>query len=241
MGAKPGSSQYKRILIKLSGQALAGDKKTGIDPEIIRSIAEEIKEVHSSGVEVALVIGAGNFFRGSLGTELGLDRLTGDSMGMLATVMNALAFQDLLSKLDVPARVMTSFKVDEIAEHYIIRKASSHLEKGRVVIIAGGTGHPYFTTDTAASLRAIELQADILLKATRVDGVYTSDPEKDSNAKKIDSISFIDVIKGKLRVIDLTAVALCMDNNMKIVIFNLFNQGSLKKVVLGEEIGTKIS
>ncbi|PKL39725.1 MAG: UMP kinase [Spirochaetae bacterium HGW-Spirochaetae-1] len=234
-------SRYKRILLKLSGEALAGEEKTGINPKILADVAGEIRDITASGVEVAMVIGAGNIFRGSLGEKLGIDRATGDYMGMLATVMNSLAMQNALEQLQVPARVMTALEMKEVAEHYSIRKALSHLEKGRVVIAAGGTGHPFFTTDTASSLRAIELGADVMLKATRVDGVYTSDPEKDPSARKIDSISYIDVIQKQLRVLDLTSVSLCMDNKLPIIVFNLFDKGSLKKVVMGEKIGTLIS
>jgi len=239
---KPESrSRYKRILLKLSGEALAGEEKTGINPKILADVAGEIRDITASGVEVAMVIGAGNIFRGALGEKLGIDRATGDYMGMLATVMNSLAMQNALEQLKVPARVMTAVEMKEVAEHYSIRKALSHLEKGRVVIAAGGTGHPFFTTDTASSLRAIELRADVMLKATRVDGVYTSDPEKDPSARKIDSISYIDVIQKQLRVLDLTSVSLCMDNKLPIIVFNLFDKGSLKKVVMGEKIGTVIS
>jgi len=236
-----GPPVYKRILIKLSGEALAGDKKSGIDPDILRHITGEIRDVRNRGVQVALVIGAGNIFRGSLGEKLGLDRVTGDHMGMLATVMNSLAVQDALLKLGVPARVMTAVSMNEFAEHYSIPKAAGLLGKGNVVILACGTGHPYFTTDTAASLRAIELKCDLLMKATRVDGLYTSDPEKDPGAKKIKSSTFLDVIKDNLRVMDLTAISLCMENRMPIIVFNLFDKNSLMKVVLGDDIGTKIS
>ncbi|MCP4129891.1 MAG: UMP kinase [bacterium] len=235
------SPKYKRLLLKLSGEALAGDAKTGINPEIVRQVALEIKEIHSTGVEIAIVIGAGNIFRGSLGEELGIDRRKGDYMGMLATVMNSLAVQDALEKAGVPARVMTAIEMTEVAEQYVIPRAVRHLEKGRVVIAAGGTGHPFFTTDTASSLRGIELGADLFLKATRVDGVYTSDPEKDENAKKIDSISYIEVIQKQLRVMDLTSVSLCMDHKLPIIVFNLFNKGSLQRIVSGEKIGTTIS
>lgn len=234
-------SGYNRILLKLSGEALAGDIKHGIDPVIIKSIASDIKEVRALGIQVAVVIGAGNIFRGSLGVELGLGRVTGDYMGMLATVMNSLAFRDILNDIGVDARVMTSIGMNEVAEKYTIDKALRHLDEGKVVIAAGGTGHPYFTTDTAAGLRAIELRADVLLKATRVDGVYTSDPEKDPGAEKIMEMSYIEYISRKLRVMDLTAVSLCMDNEMPIVIFDLFRKKSLNSIVLGQDTGTKIS
>jgi len=235
------SPKYKRILLKLSGEALAGDEKSGINSEIIRHMAEDIKEIHSYGVEVVVVIGAGNIFRGTMGEQLGINRVVGDHMGMLATVINSLAVQNELEKINVPSRVMTAIEMKDVAEPYLIQKAVSHLNNGKVVIAAGGTGHPYFTTDTAAGLRAIELDADVLLKATRVDGVYTGDPEKDSEAKKIDSIAYVDVITKKLRVMDLTAISLCMENKLPIVVFNLFNKGSLKKIVLGENVGTRIS
>ncbi len=235
------ASGYNRILLKLSGEALAGDKKQGIDPVIIKSIASDIKEVRTLGIQVAVVVGAGNIFRGSLGVELGLGRVTGDYMGMLATVMNSLAFRDILNGIGVDTRVMTSVGMNEVAEKYTIDRALRHLDEGKVVIAAGGTGHPYFTTDTAAGLRAVELRADVLLKATRVDGVYTSDPEKDTDAEKIPDMSYIEYISRKLRVMDLTAVSLCMDNGLPIVIFDLFRKNSLNDIVLGKDIGTKIS
>ncbi len=233
-------SNRKRILLKLSGEALAGDEKFGIKPEILDQMTSEISEVIASGTTVAIVIGAGNFFRGSLGEKLGIERVQGDHMGMLATVMNSLAVHDSLKQKGIDARVMTAIEMNEVAEKYVISKALNHLDKGRVVIIGGGTGHPFFTTDTAAGLRAIELKADVLLKATRVDGVYTGDPEKDSNAVKIPEISFSDVLHKKLGVMDLTAISLCMENNMPIVVFNLFDKGSLKKIIDGKTIGTKI-
>ena len=232
--------RYKRILLKLSGEALAGDGKTGINPDIINQIASEVKEVAEIGVEVAMVIGAGNIFRGAMAEALGISRSTGDFMGMLATVMNSMAVENTLEKMNVSTRVLTAIEMKHVAEPYTIQKADDHLKKGRIVIAAGGTGHPYFTTDTAASLRAVELGADVLLKATRVDGVYTGDPEKDPSAEKIDDISFIEMITRQLRVMDLTAISLCMDNNLPIIVFNLFEKGSLKKIVLGDKIGTKI-
>ena len=240
-GGPAAEQRYRRILLKLSGEALAGDGKSGLDPVVLNNMAREIKEVHELGVEVAVVIGGGNIFRGSMADSLGIKRITGDHIGMLATVMNSLAVQNTLENMGVPARVMCAFSMKEIAEPYIIRKALDHLEHGRVVISSGGTGHPYFTTDTAASLRGIELEADILLKATRVEGVYTSDPEKDPGAKKIDSISYLDVLNKQLGVMDFTAISLCMDNRMPIVVFNLFKHGSLKKIVFGEKVGTLIS
>lgn len=234
------SLRYKRILLKLSGEALAGSDKIGINPAFVKQISEEIYDIVSYGVEVAIVIGGGNIFRGSLGEDLGIDRTTGDHMGMLATIMNSLAIQVVLEKLNVPTRVMTAIEMNEVAEPYLIQKAISHLNKGRVVIAAGGTGLPYFTTDTAASLRAVELKTDVLIKATRVDGVYTGDPEKDKNVKKIDSISYIDVIKQQLRFMDLTAISLCMDNKIPIVVFNIFKKNSLQRLILNENVGTRI-
>jgi len=232
--------KYKRILLKLSGEALAGQDKTGINPDVIQQIATEIKEVSDLGVEVALVIGAGNIFRGAMAESLGISRSTGDFMGMLATVMNSMAVENTLEKMNKPTRVLTAIEMKHVAEPYTIQKALDHLKKGRIVIAAGGTGHPYFTTDTAASLRAVELSADVLLKATRVDGVYTGDPEKDPNAEKIVEIPYMEMIKRQLRVMDLTAISLCMDNNLPIIVFNLFERGALKRIVLGEAVGTKI-
>lgn len=233
-------SRFKRILIKMSGEALSGDDKSGINPAVVKNIAEEVKEVHDRGVETALVIGGGNIFRGSIGESLGMDRGTGDYMGMLATVINALAVQDSLEKSGVPTRVMTAIEMRAVAEPYIRRRAVRHLEKGRVIILSGGTGNPYFTTDTAASLRAVEIGADVLLKATRVDGVYDEDPEKNDKANKIDDICYIDVVKRELRIMDLTAITLCMDNGLPVIVFNLFKKDSILKIISGERIGTII-
>ncbi len=238
MGAR--TLPYRRILLKLSGEALAGNDKTGINPGVLEIIAGEIAELHQMGVQVAMVIGAGNIFRGALGRSLGIGRITGDHMGMLATVINSLAMQNAIEKLGVPARVMCTFEMKEIAEPYIIRKALDHLEHGRVVIAAGGTGHPFFTTDTAASLRAAEISADVLIKATRVDGVYTGDPEKDPSAVRLESATFDEVLKNQLRVMDMTAVSLCMDNRLPIMVLNIFERGALKKAVAGERVGTTI-
>jgi uridylate kinase len=233
--------RYKRVLIKISGEALAGDSKTGIDPAVLSNIAAEIQELAGMGVSAALVIGAGNFFRGAMGEELGIERYVGDYMGMLATVMNSLAMKNALDKRSVASRVMSPIAMNEIAEHYTIRSALSLLEQGTVVIAAGGTGHPFFTTDTASALRAIELKCDVMLKATRVDGVYTDDPEKNPAAEKINAITYLDVIKNQLRVLDLTCVSLCMDNNLPIIVFDLFQKDAMKKIVTGENIGTIIS
>jgi len=233
-------AKFKRILIKLSGEALAGDEKIGINPNIVKTLALEIKQAHDMGVEVAVVIGGGNIFRGSLGESLGMERTTGDYMGMLATVINSLALQDAVEKLGLFSRVMTAIDMHSLAEPYIRRRAVRHLEKGRIVILAAGTGNPFFTTDTAASLRAIELNAEILLKATKVDGVYDKDPMKHKDAVRIDRIKYYDVIEKQLKVMDLTAISLCMDNNLPIMVFDLFAENSIVRALQGEEIGTII-
>lgn len=229
---------YKRILLKLSGEALAGNQGFGIDPQVISGIAEEIREVIGLGVQVAVVIGGGNIFRGMAAAAGGMDRAGADYMGMLATIMNSLALQDALEQVGVPTRVQTAIEMREVAEPYIRRRAIRHLEKKRVVIFGGGTGNPYFTTDTAASLRAMEIDADVILKATKVDGVYNADPCKDKNAVKFDNLKYLDVLKKGLKVMDATATSLCMDNDLPIVVFQLSRPGNIKKVVLGEAIGT---
>ena len=229
---------YKRILLKLSGEALAGQQGYGIDPDIIRGIAIEIREVVNLGLQVAIVIGGGNIFRGVAASSMGMDRASADYMGMLATVMNSLALQDALEKAGVITRVQSAIEMQEIAEPYIRRRAVRHLEKGRVVIFGAGTGNPFFTTDTAASLRAIEIGAEVILKATKVDGVYSADPNKDAAAVKYDSLSYLDVLKKGLQVMDSTATSLCMDNNLPIIVFNLTNRGNIQRVVCGEQIGT---
>jgi len=239
-GGTKEKSKYKRVLLKLSGEALAGGKNSGIDIETIKSIANDVQEVFSLGVQLALVIGGGNIFRGEVGKALGIERATGDYMGMLATVINAIAFQDALEKLGAPTRVMTAIEMRAVAEPYIRRRAMRHLEKGRIIILSAGTGNPFFTTDTAASLRAIEIGAEILMKATKVDGVYDKDPAKEKDAKKIEALSYLDIIKNNYRIMDLTAVSLCKDNNLPIQVFNLFEKGSFKKAIMGEKIGTKI-
>jgi uridylate kinase len=233
--------KFRRILLKLSGEALAGDDRYGISPAVVRKIAGEIGDVFRLSVDVAIVVGGGNIFRGTTGKALGMDRSTGDYMGMLATVINALALQDALEKLDIPSRVMTALQMQAVAEPYVRRRAIRHLEKRRVVILSGGTGNPFFTTDTAASLRAIEIGADILMKATKVDGVYDMDPVEYPEAKKIDTIAYLDVIQRQLRVMDLTAISLCMDNVLPISVFDLFAENSIRKIVCGERIGTLIS
>jgi len=232
---------YKRVLLKLSGEALMGEKGLGIDPGTVKRIALEIKEVNELGVEIGIVIGGGNIFRGLSASTRGMDRVSADYMGMLATVINSLALQDYLEKSDVYTRVLTAIKMEEIAEPFIRRRAIRHLEKGRVVIFAAGTGNPYFTTDTAAALRAIEIEADVILKGTKVDGVYDSDPMENDKAKKYDQLNYLDVVKQRLKVLDSTAVTLCMDNNLPIVVFNLKRKGYFKRIIQNETLGTEIS
>jgi uridylate kinase len=233
-------AEYRRILLKLSGEALLGKEDYGIDPDIIQRIAAEIAEVTRLGIQVAVVIGAGNIFRGAGLASAGLDRVTGDHMGMLATVLNSLALQDALERIDIQARVMSAISVHDVCEDYIRRRAIRHLEKGRVVICAGGTGNPFFTTDTAAALRAIEIGADIVLKATKVDGVYTADPVHDESAVRYDKLDYDHVIEGKLGVMDANAVVLCRDQGMPIRVFNVFSEGSLVRLMHGESIGTLV-
>ena len=233
--------QYKRILLKLSGEALMGDKQYGIDPERLSEYAEEIKEVVDSGIQVAIVIGGGNIFRGVAGASKGMDRVQGDHMGMLATVINGLALQSALEDKGVQTRLQSAIKINEVAEPFIRRRAMRHLEKGRVVIFGGGTGNPYFTTDSAAVLRAIEVEADVILKGTRVDGIYTSDPEKDKTATKFDTISFKEVLHKGLKVMDTTAFTLSQENELPIVVFDMNKKGNLMKLVSGENIGTVVN
>ena len=232
---------YKRILLKLSGEALLGGEDYGIDPVIIHRIASEIAEVSHLGIQIAVVIGGGNIFRGAGLAQSGIDRVTGDHMGMLATVMNSLALQDALESIGADARVMSAISVHDVCEDYIRRRAIRHLEKGRVVICAGGTGNPFFTTDTAAALRAIEVGADILLKATKVDGVYSADPVRDPFAQRFDRLEYDRVIAGKLGAMDANAIVLCRDQNMPIRVFNVFGEGNLVRIVQGEAIGTLVT
>jgi len=232
---------HRRILLKLSGEALLGDEDYGIDPNMILRIAAEIGEVNRADVQVTVVIGGGNIFRGAGLAESGIDRVTGDHMGMLATVMNALALQDALESVGTDARVMSAVSVHDVCEDYIRRRAIRHLEKGRVVVCAGGTGNPFFTTDTAAALRAIEVGADILLKATKVDGVYSADPSKDPGAKRYETLNYDRVIENKLGVMDANAIVLCRDQRMPIRVFNVFQEGNLMRIVNGEAIGTLVS
>lgn len=230
--------KYRRVLLKLSGEALAGNQGYGIDPEVIAAIAAEVKEVVDLGIEIALVIGGGNIFRGVAAASRGMDRASADYMGMLATVMNSLAMQDALEQAGVVTRVLSAIEMREVAEPYIRRRAVRHLEKRRVVIFGAGTGNPYFTTDTAASLRAMEINADIILKATKVDGIYSADPTKDKDAVKFSSLTYLDVLKKGLQVMDATATSLCMDNDLPIMVFNLTVRGNIKRAVMGENIGT---
>jgi uridylate kinase len=234
-------TKYKRVLLKLSGEAFMGSKNYGIDHMVISSIASELKEVACYGVQVAVVIGGGNIFRGLEASAEGMERASADYMGMLATVLNALALQHALERIGVATRVQSAIELQELAEPYIRRKAVRHLEKGRVVIFAGGTGNPYFTTDTAAALRAMEIGAEVIFKATKVDGVYSRDPMKDRKAKKFPAIKYIDVLKKGLHVMDSTAISLCMDNKLPIIVFSLREKGNIKKILEGKKIGTLIS
>lgn len=231
---------YKRILLKLSGEALAGSQGTGINTTVLKQIAQDVKAAHATGIEIGLVIGGGNIFRGIAASAEGMDRASSDYMGMLATCINALALQDALEKEGVPTRVQSAIEMAEIAEPYIRRRAIRHLEKGRIVIFGAGTGNPYFTTDTAASLRAMEINAQVLMKATKVDGIYDKDPMKNKDAKKYDKISYIDVLSKGLQVMDSTAISLCMDNKLPIMTFDLAKPGNILKAILGENIGTLV-
>ena len=237
----PAPPVYKRILLKLSGEALMGEQTFGIDPAVTSSIAADIAEIRSLGVEVGIVIGGGNIFRGVAASAKGMDRATGDYMGMLATVINGLAMQDALEQHGVVTRVVTAIEMRAVAEPFIRRRAIRHLEKGRVVIFAAGTGNPYFTTDTAAALRAMEMKADVIMKGTRVDGIYTADPMIDKHATRFDKISYLEVIDKGLKVMDSTAITLCMDNRLPIIIFNLRTPGNLRRTVMGEPIGSLVT
>jgi len=235
-----GSPVYKRILLKLSGEALLGSQQYGIDPPVIKRIADEIVAVRNLGVEVGLVIGGGNIFRGAGLASAGMDRVTADHMGMLATVINALALQDALERAGIVARVMSALQINEVCEDYIRRRAVRHLEKGRVVILAAGTGNPFFTTDTAASLRAIEIGAEVLMKATKVDGVYSADPVSDPNAKRYTRLSFDQVLNDKLQVMDATAIVMCRENNLPLIVFDQNHADALIRIVQGEALGTSV-
>jgi uridylate kinase len=235
-----GAPKYKRIILKVTGEVFAGPQNFGIDANTVKAFAQEIKEVKELGCELALVIGGGNIFRGAIASEIGMDRASADTMGMLATVINSLALQDALEKLGVSTRVLSAIEMRQVAEPYIRRRATRHLEKGRVVIFAGGTGNPYFTTDTTASLRAMEVGAEVILKATKVDGVYDADPVKNEGARMFEELSYIEVLNRELKVMDSTAISLCMDNNLPIIVFNLMEKGNIKRVVSGEPIGTRV-
>ncbi|MXX70314.1 MAG: UMP kinase [Gemmatimonadetes bacterium] len=235
------STGYGRVLLKLSGEALAGEKGFGIDPQVVDGLTNEIRNIHKLGVALGLVIGGGNIVRGAIASQRGMDRVSADYMGMLATIMNALAIQDLLERKGVDTRVMTAIRMPQLAEPYIRRRAVRHLEKGRVVIFAGGTGNPYFSTDTAAVLRAIEMNADIVIKATKVRGVFTADPESDPNAEFIPHISFHEVVARDLRIMDTAAVSLCRDNDLPIIVLNLDDQGAVRRAIHGERVGTLVS
>jgi len=230
--------KYKRILLKISGEALQGKDTYGINAEILSTISSEIKEIHANGLEISVVIGGGNIFRGISGASSGMDRSTADYMGMLATVINALALQDSLERSGVYTRVQTALEIKQVAEPFIKRRAIRHIEKGRVVIFAAGTGNPFFTTDTAATLRALQINADIILKATKVDGVYDKDPMKFKDAKKFDELSYMDILKKELKVMDATAISLCMEEKIPIIVFNLFKKGNIKRIIDGKRIGT---
>ena len=235
------TKQYKRILLKLGGESLLGDREYGIDPKAATSVANEIKSAVESGTQIAVVIGAGNLFRGLAGAANGIERSTADYMGMLATIMNALALQDALEKVGVDTRVQTGLEMRDVAEPYIRRRALRHMDKGRVVILAAGTGNPYFTTDTGAALRALELNCDVVMKATKVDGIYDSDPVKNPNAKKFTTLKYMDALKKELDIMDTSAFALCMDNKMPIMVFDFFVKGNTKRAVSGQEIGTTVA
>lgn len=233
--------KYHRIMLKLGGESLSGEADVGIDPGRARWIARLVKQVRQHGVEIAIVIGAGNLWRGQIGMEAGMDRATADYMGMIATVMNALALQDALEHEGVATRVQTAIEMRSVAEPYIRLRAVRHLEKGRVVIMGGGTGNPYFTTDSAAALRAMEINADVLIKATKVDGVYSADPKSDPDAYRFEELSFLDALNNRVRVLDSTALSLCMDNHLPIIVLDLWEDGALERAVLGEKVGTTIS
>jgi len=237
----PEPLRYRRILLKLSGEALMGEGSFGLSSDVVSALSDEIRSVHGLGVEMALVVGGGNIFRGMEATSLGMDRVTGDHMGMLATLINSLALQDALEKRSVTTRVLSALEIREVAEPFIRRRALRHLEKGRVVILAAGTGNPYFTTDTAAALRAMEVQAEVLLKATKVDGIYTSDPMVDSQATRLPRVTYRECLERSLKVMDATAISLCMDNRLPIVVFNIRIPGSIRRIVLGETIGSVVS
>jgi uridylate kinase len=238
--SQEGKASYKRVLLKLSGEAFTEEGGYGLEGKMVETVASEIRDIHRLGVEVAIVNGAGNIFRGLEGTARGMDRASADYMGMIATMINAMALQDALEKMGAKTRVLSAIEMRDVAEPYIRRRATRHLEKGRIVIFAAGTGNPYFTTDTAAALRALEIHAEVILKATKVDGVYDSDPKEKPSAVKFQNLTYLEVLQKKLRVMDATAISLCMDNKIPIVIFNIKRGGNLRRVILGEEVGTTV-
>lgn len=242
-GGDPAAARprYRRVLLKLSGEALMGRQSFGIDPDVLASLSDELVEVHGLGVELALVVGGGNIFRGAAASGDGMDRVAGDHMGMLATLINSLALQDALESRGLTTRVLSAIEVRQVAETFIRRRALRHLEKGRIVILAAGTGNPYFTTDSAAALRAMEVKAEVLLKATKVDGVYTADPVHDPQARKIDRLRYLEVLERGLKVMDTTAISLCMDNRLPIVVFDIARRGNIRRVVLGEDVGSIVA
>ncbi|MDD5303554.1 MAG: UMP kinase [Elusimicrobia bacterium] len=237
----PSTKKYKRVLLKLSGESLCGESSHGIKPDALSSIGSEIKLAHAQGLQIGIVVGGGNIWRGEQDRGEAISRVTADYMGMLATLMNAMALQDALEKVGVPTRVQSAVEINKLSEPYIRRRAIRHLEKGRVVIFAGGTGNPYFTTDTAAALRAVEIEAEVVLKATKVDGVYTADPKKDKTAKKFERLTFMDSIRQRLKVMDTTALTLCMENQMPVVVFDLAVKGNIARAVAGQKVGTLIT
>ena len=232
--------RYRRVLLKLSGEALMGDSSYGICPKTLASLADEIAATHATGVELALVVGGGNIFRGAAGSTEGLDRVTGDHMGMLATLINALALQDALEGRGLTTRMLSALEIRQVGEFFVRRRALRHLERGRVVILAAGTGNPYFTTDSAAALRAMEIKAEVLLKATKVDGIYTSDPVKNSDAEFLPQVGYLEVLERGLRVMDTTAISLCMDNKLPIVVFNIKDPKNIRRIIAGEQIGSRV-
>lgn len=237
---EPDKPRYKRVLLKLSGEALMGSQDFGICPEVLGALSDEIVETHAMGVELALVVGAGNFFRGSTAHRTGMDRVTADHMGMLATLINSLALQDALEQRKLTTRVLSALDIRQVAEPFLRRRALRHLEKGRVIILAAGTGNPYFTTDSAAALRAMEIKAEVLLKATKVDGIYTADPVQDPDARLLKKVRYLEVLERGLRVMDTTAISLCMDNQLPIVVFNIREPGNIRRIVRGEDVGSAV-
>ncbi|MCP3979068.1 MAG: UMP kinase [bacterium] len=232
---------YRRVLLKLSGEALMGRQEFGISQDILASLSDELSEIHSMGVELALVVGGGNFFRGAAGNSEGMDRVTADHMGMLATLINSLALQDVLERRGLVTRVLSALEIRQVAEPFLRRRALRHLERGRIIILAAGTGNPYFTTDSAAALRAMEIKADVLLKATKVDGIYTADPVKDPTATQLKQVKYLEVLEKGLKVMDSTAISLCMDNKLPIVVFNIKKPGNIRRIICGEEVGSTVS